>query len=56
MTLYETIISRIGCNLCDNPNIVWSDENNKNHLCKLCMDNQKLGGDCHQIWKEVYED
>ena len=31
MTKYTTTIIRVGCNICDSPNIVWAD--GINHLC-----------------------
>jgi hypothetical protein len=37
---FETIIARIGCNLCDSPIIIWSDKEDKNHLCKVCYDKE----------------
>ena len=36
MTKHETIITIIKCDLCENPNIEWRDENDLHHLCKQC--------------------
>jgi hypothetical protein len=41
LTRYETTVSRIGCNMCDSPRITWSDKEDKNHLCKICLDKNK---------------
>jgi len=34
MTKFVTNITRRGCNICDNPKIVWSDIEDENHLCE----------------------
>jgi hypothetical protein len=41
LTKYETTISRIGCNICDSLRIAWSDKEDKNHLCKDCLEKDK---------------
>jgi hypothetical protein len=38
---FETVITRIGCNLCDSPKIIWSDMEDSNHLCKVCYDKER---------------
>lgn len=37
MTKFETIITRIGCNICDSPKIKWSDPKDESHLCEKCL-------------------
>jgi hypothetical protein len=39
MTKFETTITRIGCNVCDNPVIEWVDKEDENHLCVKCLGN-----------------
>lgn len=34
MTRFVTEIVRRGCNICDSPKIVWSDIEDKSHLCQ----------------------
>lgn len=41
MTRFRTIITRIGCNICDSPKIYWNDEVDKFHLCEKCYHRDK---------------
>lgn len=36
MTKFETIVTRRECNICKSYNIIWSDNEDVNHLCKKC--------------------
>ena len=36
MTKTETHFTFRRCNLCDNPRIVWQDNDDTTHLCKEC--------------------
>jgi hypothetical protein len=37
MTKTTTTLVYTRCNLCDSPKIYWKDNEDKNHLCEVCM-------------------
>jgi hypothetical protein len=41
LTKHIITVIRIGCNICDSPNIAWNDREGDNHLCQKCLEDDQ---------------